>query len=181
LRNRRITQNKWLNKTLKCILDGKCPKSTPSKQTLSYAKGYHIDTSTPTGPQFAEIDNGDFILNSKSVLSAINEDNATIYYSHSEGVYNSAKVINKLHNDEMGPCTTQDIKSGNIHEYLGEELLAHVPTSTPNNIPTSDIAIFPNLTWIHDDTNLTLFLPATMNKPTYGKLHMDSIYIDLFI
>jgi hypothetical protein len=179
-------KNKWLNKTLKCILVGKCPNSDsllfyhpPSKQTLSCAEGYRFDTSTPAGPQFGERYEGDFIFNTKSALSAIHrppshEENKTVYYSDDNGAYHSAKVLHVPIDDDNEPYTIQDINTGDIHEYLGEELQDHDPMSTPTNIPTSNTHIFPNLPWIGDGEKVTLYLSAIMKRPQQGKLELNA-------
>jgi deoxyuridine 5'-triphosphate nucleotidohydrolase len=179
-------KNKWLNKTLKCILVGKCPLSDsllfyhpPSKQTLSCAEGYRFDTSTPAGPQFGEQYEGDFIFNTKSALSAIHrppshEENETVYYNHDDGSYHPAKVLSVPIEDDTQPYTIQDTVSGDIHEYLGEELLDHDPSATPSNVPTTNATMFPTLPWIGDGEKVTLYLPTIMPRPQQGKLQYNA-------
>jgi hypothetical protein len=179
-------KNKWLNRTLKCILVGKCPKSDsllfyhpPSKQTLSCSEGYRFDTSTPSGPQFGEHYNGDFFFNTKSALSTVHrppahEENATVYFPDEQGAYIEAKVLHVPIKEDSEPYTIQSVISGDIHEYLGEELLDHDLTNVPSNDPDKGAPLFPNMTWIKENAKATLYLPATMPKPQQGRLRLNS-------
>ena len=66
---------KWKDKSLKCIIVGKCPISDsllfyhmPTKQTLSCAENYRFDTSSPSGPQLYESYDSNFSFNTKSSI-----------------------------------------------------------------------------------------------------------------
>ena len=77
-RDHGTAKDKWSTKSLKCILVGKCHQSDsllfyhpPSKQTLSCADGYCLDTTSPPGPQFGQHYDGDFIFTTRSALDVI--------------------------------------------------------------------------------------------------------------
>ena len=84
--------SKWKGQSLKCIVVGTCSKSDrllfyhpPSKQILSCADGYKFDTFSPSGLQFGEKFDGDFIFNIKSDYAFLHskpthENNATDFH-----------------------------------------------------------------------------------------------------
>ena len=80
-------KNKFKSRSLKCIIVGSDTKSNgylfyhpPSKQLLSGNNGHRLDTFMPSGPQFSETFDGNFIFNTRGWMDAIHRPLA-----HDEG------------------------------------------------------------------------------------------------
>ncbi len=180
-------KNKWLSKTLKCILVGKCSRSDsllfyhpPSKQTLSCADGYRFDIYTPAGPHFGETYDGDFIFNTKSDIDDIHQapshqEDSICYVPDEEdnSIFQRSIILTVPINEDTEPYTIQEIDSGHIREVMSDILHDHDPNATiqPTATPTSPITTHP---WIHHDAKVTLYLPHLMPRPKRGYLQFDS-------
>ncbi len=180
-------KNSWVSKTLKCILVGKCNQSDsllfyhpPSKQLLSCADGYRLDTYSPSGPHFNQTYEGDFIFNLKSDLEQpihhppAHEENSSAWlklpdFDHHQEV----KILSIPIDDENDPYIVQHIESGDIHEVLPNELLDHNPDADPTTAINTNNVPFPHLPWIMHDAKATLYLPNIMPKPKRGFLQLD--------
>ena len=176
---------KWKNKALKTILVGQCPNSDsqlfyhpPTKQLLSCADQYRIDTSSPSGPQFAESYDNSFVFNTKSSLERIHEPlthetNATKYYKTPDSDdYIEVTVISAPVNDDEDKYIVQHKISGDINEALSSELHDSNPNIQPINIPNQQLP-FPHIKWIKQDAHVTLYLPTIMPKSKQGILHHE--------
>ena len=174
-------KNSWASKSLKCILVGKCDKSDsllfyhpPSKQLLSCADGYRLDTHSPPGPHFDQHYDGDFIFNLKSDDNQAihqppsHEENSTIYFQTTPGSYTAGTILSIPINEETEPYIIQQTDTGDIHEMLADEITDHDPNSNPSDFNTS--LPFPHLPWIQHDEKATLYLPHIMAKPKQGYL-----------
>ena len=174
----------WTSKSLKCIVVGKCNKSNslifyhpPSKQTLSCGDGYRFDTVSPAGPQFGQQYEGDFYFNTKAATNIIHrppvhEQNKTVYVQ-TDGHIIKGKIIDIPIDDEQGVYTIQEVETGDIQQYIAEELLDHDPTANPQDIVDSLPIPFANLPWIKSEAKVTLFLQHTMKKPKQGYLFFN--------
>ena len=81
--------------------------------------------------------------------------------------YHPATILDIPIIEASEPYTVQDKNTGDIKQFLGEELLDHDPTATiTSNIHTT--LPFPYLPWIQDQSKATLYLPQHMKKPKQG-------------
>ena len=174
-------KNKWMTKSLKCIVVGKCSKSDgltfyhpPSKQTISCGDGYKFDTFSPSGPQFNQQFDGNFVFSTKGNESALHrppshEEGATAYITHDNGTsYHRVHVLSVPINDDDEKYTVQQQDSGDLLEVLADELLNHNPTASPLDTP-QDVD-FPHLPWIKSGAKVTLYLSDRMVHPKQGTL-----------
>ena len=178
-------KNSWSSKSLKCILVGKCNSSDsllfyhpPSKQTLSCADGFRLDTVCPPGPQFSESYDGDFIFTTRSALDVIHrppthEQSNTVFTKHDEKYY-SAKVLSVPIDDNDDPYILQLNDTDEIIEAMECDILDHDPSSPTIPITTSSHP-FPEYTWIQHNAKVTLYLSDHMPKPKQGHLVHDTI------
>jgi hypothetical protein len=174
-------KNKWLPKTLKCIVVGKCSISNgllfyhpSSKQTITCGDGYKFDTFSPSGPQFDQKFDGNFVFCTKSTESALHrppthEQGESAYVTQDNGLtYLPAKIISVPINHDDDTYTIQEQISGDILEVLAEDLSPHNPHA-PINIPTKSDP-FPHLPWIKHGAKVTLYLSDRMSHPKQGFL-----------
>ena len=179
------TGSKWKSRALKCICVGTCPSSDallfyhpPSKQTLSCADGYRFDSFSPSGPQFNEPYESNFIFNTKSSLENIHsplthEANATKYYQVPDtDEYIAVTILSIPVNDETDHYVIQHKDSGDIHEVLASELRDDNPNATPTDVPNPHLPV-PHMPWIRDKAKVTLYLPHIMTKPKQGYLDFN--------
>ena len=95
-REEKTVGGKWKSQSLKVIAVGSCPVSNsllfyhpPTRQLLSCGDGHRLDTSSPSGPQFKEIYENNFIFNfnfddkMKNLLNSLNfvENQSALLYS----------------------------------------------------------------------------------------------------
>ena len=177
--------SKWKSKSLKTILVGQCPNSDsqlfyhpPTKQLLSCADQYRLDTSSPSGPQFAEAFDNTFVFNTKSSLEKIHEPlthetNATKFYKTPESEdYIEVTIISAPVNEDKDKYIVQHKISGDINEALASDLHDSNPNIQPIDMPNQDMP-FPNIKWLKQDAHVTLYLPTIMPKSKQGILHHE--------
>ena len=136
--------SKWKTQSLKCIVVGTCNKSNsllfyhpPSKQILSCADGYKFDTFAPSGLQFDERFDGNFLFNIQSDHQSIHrppthEKESTVYIKGPNGSTISATVLDSLDDeDEGGTYTVQHIESGDIMQVLSDDIKDHTDALHP--------------------------------------------------
>ena len=174
-------KNKWMTKSLKCIVVGKCSVSDgllfyhpPSKQTITCGDGYKFDTFSPSGPQFNQIFDGNFVFCTKGTEAALHrppshEEGESAYISPDNGLtFNPVKILSLPVNDDDDTYTVQDQITGDILEVLSEEISKDNPTapatlSSPSNP-------FPHIPWLLHGAKVTLFLSDRMPHPKQGTL-----------
>ena len=174
-------KNKWMPKTLKCIVVGKCSTSDgllfyhpQSKQTITCGDGYKFDTFSPSGPQFDQKFDGNFVFCTKSAEAALHrppshEQGESAYVTQDKGIsYLPATIISVPINDDEDKYTVQEQISGNILEVLADELSSHNPHAAIQ--PPSTNNPFPHLPWIKHGSKVTLFLADRMQHPRQGIL-----------
>ena len=177
--------SKWKGRSLKCICVGTCPTSDsllfyhpPSKQTLSCADRYRFNSFSPSGPQFSEKYESNFIFNTKSAMDNIHqplthESNCTKYYRVPDtDEYIEVTILSVPVNDDTDPYVIQHKHSGDIMEALASELTDCNPNEHPTDIPNS-LHPLRHMPWIHNDAKVTLYLPHIMTKPKHGFLSLN--------
>ena len=172
-------KNKWKTKSLKCILVGKCPYSDslqffhpPSKQIISGANGYHLNTFSPGGPQFEERYDGNFIFNTKTDeyhyhLVPTHEQGDTKYMKKGESLI-PVKILNAPVNPNTDSYVVQGLDTGNIMEVSHEDIEDSNPQNVPEKYTTR--AILPHIPWVKQHANATLYLQGIMAEPKQGRL-----------
>jgi deoxyuridine 5'-triphosphate nucleotidohydrolase len=172
--------SKWKGQSLKCIVVGSCTKSDallfyhpPSKQLLSCADGYTFDTYSPSGPQFNEKFDGDFIFNIKSDykyhhLKPTHATNDTVYVKGSNDSYFEATILAPPDSSDNPIYTVQCTDTDDIIQITPEEICDH----NPNSLPTDDnsTSMFPHLPWLKTNAKVTMCVPNLMPKPKQGFL-----------
>jgi hypothetical protein len=99
----------------------------------------------------------------------VHEQNATVYVQQ-DNAYTKARVVDIPINDETSTYTVQILNTGNIEQYLAEDLLDHDPTANPQMITESQQHPFTHIPWLKSEAKVTLFLQHTMKKPKQGYL-----------
>ena len=172
---------KWKDKSLKCIVVGRCPVSDsllfyhpPTKQTLSCAENYRFDLSSPAGPHFNEQYETNFHFNTKSSIDdyfqkPAHENNDIKYFKNDQGQYVKVIVLSTPVDDSKENYIVQHAESGDIQEVFGDELLDTNPTDT-SMLATSTNQL-PHIPWIRNDAKVTMYLRHIMSKPQQGFLH----------
>ena len=176
-----VHKNKFRSRSLKCIIVGSDTKSNgyqfyhpPSKQLLSGNNGHRLDTFMPSGPQFQQVFDGNFIFNTRGAMDTIHrplahDEGNMVFFQASDKSYVEAKVISSPLDDEKEPYTIQTVDKGDIHEYMSDKLLDLNPTVEPTNpTPSTESPILPLLPWIQHDVKITLWLPSQMQDPKQG-------------
>jgi hypothetical protein len=174
--------SKWAPQSLKCIAVGTCSKSNgllfyhpPSKQVITCGDGYKFDSFSPSGPQFNETFDGNFVFSTKSLGDAVHrppsyELQSKVFYQSPDdpSLYLSASVLSQPVDDEHTPYTVQDSVSGNIVQLHINEIFDHDPSASPSQ--SSPTHPFPHLPWIRHEARVTLFLNDRMSTPKQGFL-----------
>jgi hypothetical protein len=165
-RTQGMKRSKWKGQTLKCILVGSCKDSDsllfyhpPSKQTLSCANGYTINSLTPAGPHFNEKFDANFIFNTQTDLETIHrppqhDKNKIVYYKQPNNKYIQCKVI-EFPYDEVEPYTLQEVELSNILQMEASNILESDPTAIIQHI-TSDTVT--NIPWVKHDAKVTIIM-----------------------
>ena len=174
-------KTKWMPKSLKCIVIGKCSISDglifyhpPSKQTITCGDGYKFDTFSPAGPQFDQKFDGNFVFCTKGAEAALHrppthEQGTSAYVTQDNGTtYLPITILSVPVNDDDDPYTVQEQISGDILEVLADEISPHNPHA-PLAPPTITNP-FPHLPWIQHGAKVTLFLSDRMPHPKQGVL-----------
>ena len=133
----------------KCIVVSTCDKSNallfyhpPSKQLLSCADGYKFDTCSPSGDQFNEKIDRDFIFNVKSDYQYHHQKpshntNTTVFVTGNNNSYYEATVLAPPDSDTTPIYTVQCIDSGDIHQITPDKISDPDPTQNPTNYSTA--------------------------------------------
>ena len=130
----------------------------------------------PSGPQFQQVFNGNFMFNTRSAMDTIHQPlthdkGKIVFFQVPDKSYVEAKVISSPLDDEKEPYTIQTVDKGDIHEFMSDKLLKSNPTVEPTNpTPSTNSPILPLLPWIQHDVKVTLWLPSQMQHPKQGRL-----------
>ena len=175
---------KWKDRSLKCIVVGTCPISDallfyhpPSKQLLSCAENYRFDTFSPSGPQFNEPYESNFIFNTKSSMEnyhqplAHEQGTEKYFKADKDGQYIKVRILSIPIDDTKDNYIIQEIDTGNIHEVEPEQLRDDDPTTTPIDIPNPSLPL-PHIPWVKDNAKVTMLLPH-MPTPKQGFLQFS--------
>jgi hypothetical protein len=178
-------KDKWSAQSLKCIAVGTCQKSDgllfyhpPSKQLITCGDGHKFDTFSPSGPQFNQKFDGNFVFSFNSTRDAVHrppsyELSAKVFYKDPlyPDRYQSASILSQPIDDDHDTYTVQNTSTGEILQLLATEIFDHNPTISPSTASTS--VPFPHLPWLHHHAKVTLFLNDRMPTSKQGFLNHD--------
>jgi hypothetical protein len=174
---------KWINRSLKCIVVGQCPKSDgllfyhpPSKQMLSCSDGYKFDSFTPAGPQFKLTYDGRFIFNTKASTTSIHrppthEQGQKAFILTDDGTYKKVNVLSVPVNKDNENYVVQETESGDIHELESNNIFDHDPSITPAEAPNPS-SPFPHITWLKHNCKATMYLKDKMQYSQQGRIKL---------